>query len=103
VKITFLPKTRLGIWSCSLQVVFAVCIGVFYLMVSVFGQRGGEGFFDNLLLTIPMLIAAAASIAAAVIGIISFVKSERSVLVLIAVLLGLFVLWWCVAEVAFPH
>ena len=103
MKITFLPKTRLGIWSCSLLVVFAVCIGVFYLMISVFGQRGGEGFFDNLFLVIPMLIAVGAIITAAAVGIISFVKSERAVLVLITVLIGLLVLWWSVAQVAFPH
>ncbi len=103
MKITFFPKTRLGVWSCCLIAAFAVCIGFFLLCVTVFGQRGGAGFFDNLLLTIPMLIGAGFAATASVTGIFSFFKSERSLLVSIAVLLGLFVSGWWLMEIICSH
>lgn len=98
-----MPKTLLGKWSVKLIIVFFLFLAVFYLMVTS-GQRGGDLFFSNLWLTVPMLIAAASGIAAFITGIVSIIKNrERSILVFISTALGLFILLFVSAEILFPH
>ena len=73
-------------------------------VVSVLGQEGGETFFDNLWISIPMLGAGASAIAAFIAGIIAIIKNkERSVLVFISSLVGLLVLFFVLGEVFSPH
>ena len=58
----------------------------------------------NLALAIPMLLAAVSGVSALVTGIIGIVKSrERSVLVFLATVIGLFVLIFSLGEILFPH
>jgi len=103
MKIYFAPKTTLGKWSVALIIVFIVLLGVFQLLVAS-GQRGGETFFSNLILTIPMLIAGVSGISAFVTGLIGIIKSrERSVIVYLSALIGLFVLLFWIGEIVFPH
>ena len=103
MKIYFAPKTSLGKWSVALIIAFMVLLGVFQLLVAS-GQRGGETFFSNLILTIPMLIAGVSGISAFATGLIGIIKSrERSVIVYLAALIGLFVLLFWIGEIAFPH
>ena len=103
MKIYFAPKTTLGKWSVALIIAFMVLLGVFQLLVAS-GQRGGETFFSNLVLTIPMLIAGVSGISAFATGLIGIIKSrERSVIVYLAALIGLFVLLFWIGEIAFPH
>ena len=97
-----IPRTRLGRWSVGLILGFFVLLGVFFLLVSL-GERGGQTFFSNLKLTIPMLIAAASAIASLFVGIVAVFKKERHLLVFLSIAIGLFVLWWCLAEILFPH
>jgi len=101
---TILPKTCLGKWSVWLIVASVLLVLFFFAMTGWFDQRGGEGFFDNLLLTIPMLAAFGCGIVAFAVGLLSFFKPrERAVLVFLSTLIGLLVLIYGVAEVAFPH
>ena len=103
MKIYFAPKTALGKWSVALIIIFIVLLGVFQLLVAS-GQRGGETFFSNLILTIPMLIAGVSGVSAFVTGLIGIIKSrERSVIVYLAALIGLFVLLFGIGEIVFPH
>jgi len=103
MKIYFAPKTTLGKWSVALIIIFIVLLGVFQLLVAS-GQRGGETFFSNLILTIPMLTAGVSGILAFVTGLIGIIKSrERSVIVYLAALIGLFVLLFGIGEIVFPH
>ncbi|MBU0708278.1 hypothetical protein KJ596_00830, partial [Patescibacteria group bacterium] len=92
-----------GKWSVYSILVFCLLLSVFYLFVAL-GQRGGDTFFSNLYLTIPMLCAGLAGILAFVTGIISIFKyRERSFTVFIATGIGLLVLLFILAEIAFPH
>lgn len=101
--IRLMPKTNLGRWSIWLIIGFFVFLGLFYLAVAL-GQRGGETFFSNLILTIPILLAGVSGILSFFTGITSIVKSkERSVLVFLATVLGLFVLFFVMGEILFPH
>ncbi|MFH1749555.1 MAG: hypothetical protein ABH837_01510 [bacterium] len=98
-----MPKTKLGKWSVWLIVAFIIFLSIFYLMIAS-GQRGGEFFFSNLWLTIPILIAAICGISSFFTGIISVIKdSERSVFVYLSSLLGFLVLLFVLGEFISPH
>ncbi len=98
-----LPGTVLGRWSLVLIAAFVAGLSLFGLAVAV-GQRGGDGFFDNMWLTGPMLFAFAAAVAAAATGLVAMVgRGERAVSVLLAFVVGALVTVFGVLEVAFPH
>jgi len=93
----------LGKWSVRLIVAFAVFLASFGILVAS-GQRGGDTFFSNPILTIPGLLAATSGIAAFITGLISIVRrKERSISVYLAVTLGLIVLVFVLGEIIFPH
>jgi len=103
MKIYFMPQTRPGRWSAWLIIAFIVFFGLFYLFVAT-GQRGGATFFSNLYLAVPVVIAAISGISAFFTGIIGVIKDrERAILVYLAMLIGLIVLLFCLAEIIFPH
>ena len=103
MQISILPKTKLGKWSTVLIIAFIVFIVAFQLLVAS-GQRGGETFFGNLVLTIPILLAGTSGVFASVTGLIGVIRNrERSILVFLAISIGLFVLLFSLGEVIFPH
>jgi hypothetical protein len=103
MRISFVPKTVLGKWSVGLIVAFFLFLASFFILVAS-GQRGGETFFSNLALTIPMLFAGSCGVAAFITGIIGIIKSkERSALVYVATAIGFFVLFFWLGEIISPH
>jgi cytochrome bd-type quinol oxidase subunit 2 len=93
----------MGKWSTELISAFFLFFAVFLILVAS-GQRGGDTFFSNLALTIPMLLAGVSGVSALATGIIGIVKSrERSVLVFLATAIGLFILIFSLGEILFPH
>lgn len=103
MRVQFLPKTALGKWSTGL----VAGLIVFYLIAALIvasGQRGGETFFDNLAISIPMALAGICGITAFFIGLIGIIRSkERAILVFIATFIGLFVLVFIIGEFSSPH
>ena len=98
-----MSRTKFGKWSVSLISAFFVLILVFYGFI-IAGQRGGETFFSNLTLAIPMLLAGACAVAAFVVGLNAMIRQrERSVLVYVAVVIGALITLWIAAEILFPH
>ena len=98
-----MPKTTLGKWSVALIFAFIVFLISFQLIVAS-GQRGGETFFSALVLTVPILIAGICGVSAFVTGLIGVIRSrERSVIVYLAVTIGLLVLLFGLGEIIFPH
>ena len=103
MRISILPKTKLGKLSTGLIGAFIVFIVAFQLLVAS-GQRGGETFFSNLVLAIPILLAGTSGVFAFAIGLTGVIRNrERSILVFLAILIGLFVLLFSLGEVIFPH
>jgi len=103
MRISLLPQSALGKWSVGLLAAFAVFFAAFGLLVAS-GQRGGETFFSNLALTIPILLAGTSGVLAFVTGLIGVIRNrERSILVFLAMLVGFLVLLFCVGEIMFPH
>jgi len=103
MRVHFKPKTRLGKRSAWLLVAFAILLGVFYILLAS-GQRGGDTFFSNPILTVPMLLAATSGIAAFITGLISIIREkERSISVYLSVAIGLIVLIVVLANIISPH
>jgi len=81
-------------------VVLFVCANI---VVST-GQEGGDTIFDNLWISVPMLGAGAAVLAAGATAAFAVIRRhERSVLVFVPFLLGLLVLVFLIGEVTTPH
>ena len=98
-----MPTTDLGRWSIGLFALFVMGLSAFFLAVAV-GQRGGEGFFDNMWLTGPMLVAYAGAVGATGAGLTAIVgHGERAVPVVLAVVVGALVTLFGILEVAVPH
>ena len=92
MKLRFLPGSRLGKWSFWLIIFAILFLLLFFVMIEVFDQRGGDGFFDNLYLTVPMLLAYASCVAAFITGLIAVIHSkERAILVFLTSILGLLI------------
>ena len=93
----------MGKRSVKLIGAFFVSLGVLYAFI-IAGQRGGEGFFDNLYLAIPGILAGAFGVASFVFGLIAIIRQrERSVLVYLTVVIGALVTLFIGAEIIFPH
>jgi hypothetical protein len=98
-----LPGTKAGENSLYLFLGFVVFFGIFWLLVWS-GQRGGMGFFDNLHLAIPFLIAAFFGISEFVVGVYSiFWKKERSLAIFLVTLWGGIVTLFISGEILTPH
>jgi tellurite resistance protein TehA-like permease len=102
--LTLLPKTKLGKWSLGLIIAGLVLYGIFFIVVSL-GYRGGETFgIKDVIPASPMILMVLAAIASMVVGIISVIKSkERSIIVFITIVIGLFALALVVGEFVVPH
>jgi cytochrome bd-type quinol oxidase subunit 2 len=76
---------------------------IFQVLV-ITGQQGGDTFADNLLLSIPVLLAGIAAISASIVGILSILKSkERSILTLLITMFGFLVIIFIAGEILFPQ
>ena len=103
MKNAFLPSTTLGRWSVGLglSLIFFYIIGI--LIVTLGHQTGGDTFFDNLYISIPMCIAGLSGIGAFFTGIIGLIKfKERAVLTLLSTGIGLLVIMLILGEVISP-
>jgi len=101
--INFAPKTRLGRFSVGLISAFFLFFILFQLLIAS-GQRGGETFFDNLWLSIPISLAGICGISAFFTGIIGILKKrERAISIFLSTVIGFFVLWFVLGEILVPH
>lgn len=96
------PSTRPGRLASLLALAFVVLFTVFTLLI-VAGQRGGETFSDNLVLSLTGLAAMVASLAAGSAGIVAIVRGERSLPAFGAAAIGVVVLFFVVGELISPH
>jgi small-conductance mechanosensitive channel len=102
MRVTILPKTPLGKWSIGFIGAFVVFFVTFLLLVTS-GQRGGETSFSNLVVTIPLLLAGTSDVLAFRTGPVGIIRNrERSILVSLAILIGLYVLVFALGEVISP-
>jgi cellulose synthase/poly-beta-1,6-N-acetylglucosamine synthase-like glycosyltransferase len=99
----FKPRTVLGRWSVGLIFAFFFFLALF-LIIAASGARGGDTFFSNMALALPMLLAAFCGVAAFITGLIAIIVSkERAISVMVAAVLGCNVLVFGLGEILFPH
>jgi hypothetical protein len=102
MNIRLMPATRWGRWSAAAVAGFIIFFGLANVAIAL-GQPGGDTFFSNPLIAVPMLLAGLAGAAAFCTGLYGLVRSrERSVLVFITTLAGLFVILFFIGELALP-
>ena len=98
-----IPQTRMGRLAVSGDALSLVSLGVFIGLVAG-GQKGGDTFFSNPWLSWSILLAGGAAIAAGAVGLVCIVTHrERSLPVVLTVILGGLTLAWVIAEIAVPH
>jgi len=98
-----MPRTRPGWWSLGLIIGLALAL-VLARLLAAWGQAGGETFFSNPLLAVPMILAGACGVSAFFTGLISIIiRRERAVLVFVTTIIGLFVLAFWLGEIISPH
>ena len=103
MRANYKPNTVLGTWSVRLIVAFLLFFILFFVFATS-GQKGGDTFFSNLSLAIPILIAAVLAVSAFFTGIISIFRNrERAIFVFLSTAMGFFVLLFGLAEIMFPH
>jgi hypothetical protein len=97
------PRTPSGRRSVGFAVGFVALMAVFFAVVAT-GQRGGDRFFDNLWLSVPIVGAWLSGLAAAVSGSYAVLaRRERAVLVFVSASVGLLISAFGIAEVLFSH
>lgn len=75
---------------------------IFFMFAAT--QSGGETFFDNLWLAIPVTLAGASGVGAAIAGLWALIaRHERSMYVFVATGVGLFVLLVAFEEIVLGH
>jgi cytochrome bd-type quinol oxidase subunit 2 len=103
MKTSFLPRTtkgRISLWLFLASVVFFI---IFQALV-ITGQRGGDNLTDNLLLSVPVILAGFSAVSASIVGLISLIKSnERSIITFLITMFGLIVIIFLGGEILFPH
>ncbi len=94
-----MPKTKLGKWAGGLIAAFFLSFLTLILFIRS-GQRPGHTIFDNLYLSISGICAAISGTAAFFTGAVSIIKfRERSILVILATIVGFIVTLIVVMEV----
>ncbi|NTW72838.1 MAG: hypothetical protein HGA49_11450 [Eubacteriaceae bacterium] len=88
MKITLLPKTRLGYWSAGLSILFIIMIwlkmqGLIPLMTFMIAGFGITGFFVGLIAV--------------------FMNKDWAILNFLSIIVGLLIILWIAAEIIFPH
>jgi len=95
MKISFLPKSRLGIWTAGLSIFTIATFLVFYIFAELL-----KIITSDIIVTIFGAPAVVASIVSFFTGITAVIKNkERSVLVFIAIMTGFFVLAFIVGDI----
>jgi len=96
------PQSQIGRLSVMLASAVAG-FGLIFLMFAA-GMSGGDSFFDNLWLAIPVTLAGASGFGAAITGLYALIaRHERSMYVFVATLVGLFVILIFIEEVLIGH
>ena len=97
-RIRLLPRTRLGFWAVGLLAAFAACF-ILLISLAAAGQTGGDELSDNLWLALPGLGAGLSAVLAGVTAAVAVVRrGERSALVFLPLIVGIFVAIFLVGE-----
>ena len=110
MKISILPKTRLGTWPVLLVLLMPLLFKLGFLVSknhyinTPAGNTIAEDVFSRPGVALPMLTGFFSGIAAFVLGIVSITtKGERSLLTCISMIIGMLLILFLLAEIISPH
>ncbi|MDD2494096.1 MAG: hypothetical protein PHE29_02770 [Tissierellia bacterium] len=93
MKIQMCSKTKAGKWAAILTLLFIVLM---FLKVFTLGM------FIRIPLPTPFI--AVLGIIGFIMGVLSFIKNkDRTLFTILSILIGLLLIFWIAAEIAFPH
>lgn len=93
MKMQLYAKTTVGKWAAILTLTFIVLMAIKLSALSM-----------SIRVPLPNPFLAVIGFIGFLLGIISIVKNkDRSILILLAILIGLLILLWTAAEIVFPH
>lgn len=93
MKIQLWSKTTTGKWAASLTLLFIVLIALKMMNLAVMIR-----------LPLPSPLIALLGVIWFVMGVISVIKNkDRALLTLLSIPIGLLIIFWVAAEIAFPH
>jgi len=103
LRIGIVSGTTVGKISNGCLLASFVAFGVFFAFVAS-GQRGGEAFYSNALLALPMTVAVACGAAAAVFAVWEvFAQQATSLVALVSIAFGSLIVVFVVGELTQPH
>ncbi len=93
MKISLVPKTKLGSWAATLTILF---VALMVIKLSALSR--------TLRLPLPTPIIAVFGLLGFLLGLIAVFKNkDRSLLTLFTIPVGLMIIFWMAAELLFPH
>lgn len=93
MKIQLRSNTRAGKWAAILTLLFIVLMSLKVWTLGILIR-----------IPLPTPFIAGLGVIGFIMGIVSFVKNkDRSLLTLLSIPLGLLIIFWIAAEIAFPH
>ena len=96
------PSSTAGRWAGGFLLLAVALLAGFAVLVAS-GERGGDTFFSNPSLAATMLGATAAVVAAGCAGAVALRRGDRSLPVIVSLVVAILVVLWWTAELAFPH
>lgn len=104
MKVSFFPKSKIGKWALSFFLTQVVLMIIFFSIMTIFDVKGGDTFFSNPELAIPLILAWVSGALAFVFGCITTIKDKpKSILILLITLLTLMTTLFGILEIAAPH
>lgn len=110
MRLSFIPKTKLGIWSLGLAAAMPVLffIGMSFTTLLYKSVPAGDTILEDIAvrpaLALTMLSGMASGISAFIVGFISIIiRKERALLVYCATLLGALLIVFLLGELLSPH
>ena len=77
---------------------------IFYSIIAIFNTKGGDTFFSNPELAIPLILAWASGVVSFVLACITTIKdTPKSILVLLVSIVTLLTTLYGILEIAVPH
>lgn len=93
MKIQFWSKTTVGKWAASLTLLFIVLMSLKLMALGI-----------SIRLPLPSPFIAGLGVIGFIMGIISMIKNkDRALLTLLSIPVGLLIIFWIIAEIAYPH
>lgn len=93
MKIQLWSKATAGKWAASLTLLFIVLMSLKLLTLGI-----------AIRIPLPTPFIAGLGVIGFIMGIVSFVKNkDKSLLTLLSIPIGLLIIFWVAAEIAFPH